>query len=327
MEKPEKIKRVRFKVWLMVLIDILLIGAGLNVFALFHHVLPEIGKVAVPAITPSPTPASTPQPLQSAEPAMESDTQFFFDGVFAQDGQSEKTENSYKSKNVSITLTTHDVDDLRYYVQDIYVRKIDYFKTAFAQDTFGTGIKEYPYDIAQEHDAICAISGDYYGARKKSVVIRNGVLYRSDTYDDICVIYNDGVMRVFDEDEFDAEKEMQNGAYQAWDFGPNLLNEDGTPIEKFNSRIASENPRTAIGYYEPGHYCFVVVDGRGANGSDGLSLKDLAQLFADLGCKAAYNLDGGRTSCMVMYGEMINKHYESNCRKSSDIVMICDEEQ
>ena len=64
---------------------------------------------------------------------------------------------------------------------------------------------------------------------------------------------------------FSVEEAIEQGAWQAWTFGPALLNTDGSVLTSFAStnRIISANPRTAIGYYEPGHYCLVVVDGRG----------------------------------------------------------------
>ncbi len=325
--EKKKITSTKRKVFATVITDVLLVGVGLVVFALFHHALPQVGKPIVqetPIALSTPTPKPTNIPIVSMLPEIESDTQFFFDGVFLTGDNIEKTETTYKSKNISVELSYHVVDGLRYYVQDIYVRKMTYFKTAFADGTYGRGITEFPINIAKENEAVCAISGDYYGARGKSAVIRNGVLYRDSTYNDICVIYNDGVMKVMRENEFDGKTEMEKGAYQAWDFGPNLMDENGKALTKFNSRISGENPRTAIGYYEPGHYCFVVVDGRGANGSDGLTLKGLAALFEEMGCKAAYNLDGGRTSCMVMYDTMINDHQGTTCRQSSDIIMVTD---
>ena len=38
--------------------------------------------------------------------------------------------------------------------------------------------------------------------------------------------------------------------------------EDGKAKTTFTSDVKPKNPRSVIGYYEPGHYCFVQVDGR-----------------------------------------------------------------
>ena len=107
-----------------------------------------------------------------------------------------------------------------------------------------------------------------------------------------------------------------------------MLDEEGKAKTKFNSDVGPENPRSVIGYYEPGHYCFVQIDGRGAaskldkgNKSVGLKLSELSQLMEDLGCTAAYNLDGGQSSMMYFHGGLISSPYK-NGRKAGDIVLI-----
>ena len=63
----------------------------------------------------------------------------------------------------------------------------------------------------------------------------------------------------------------------------------------------------------------VVVDGRGE--SAGFTLPDLSQLFYDLGCTAAYNLDGGNSSIMVWNNAVINEP-SGGGRESSDALLI-----
>ncbi len=50
------------------------------------------------------------------------------------------------------------------------------------------------------------------------------------------------------------------------------LDADGGRKTSFDTTVAEENPRTAIGYYEPGHYCIVIVNGRGTEGSRGYTM-------------------------------------------------------
>ena len=108
-----------------------------------------------------------------------------------------------------------------------------------------------------------------------------------------------------------------------WKFGPKLLDADGVPMTTFNtsSPIKWENPRSAIGYYEPGHYCFVVVDGRQDGYSRGLKIEELAKLFADLGCKAAYNLDGGASAVMT-FNDAIYSRPSNGGRALGDALLI-----
>ena len=47
-----------------------------------------------------------------------------------------------------------------------------------------------------------------------------------------------------------------------------------SPVRSFlPGDISGGNPRSCIGYYEPGHYCFVIVDGRQKQ-SAGVTLRD-----------------------------------------------------
>ena len=137
------------------------------------------------------------------------------------------------------------------------------------------------------------------------------------------MLYWDGTMEVYGRKQFNAREAMEKGAYQAWHFGPNLLDEDGNPLKRFSDgSLGPNNPRTVLGYYEPGHYCFVVVDGRSSQ-SSGLTIKVLARLMSKLGCKRAYNLDGGNSSFMVIDDKVVNNP-SGGGRASSDIVMIVD---
>ena len=232
------------------------------------------------------------------------------------------TENSYSSPDISITVTEETLGRTTYYLADIYVRDITCFQAALAGDTYGSGFRDSIEDMAMLKNALVAVNGDYYGNTSEGVVIRNGVIYRANRTDcDVCVLYYDGTMRVMPGQSFSVEEAVQNGAWQAWTFGPALLDTDGSVLTAFAStgRIISANPRTAIGYYEPGHYCMVVVDGRGE--SAGITLPALSQLFYDLGCTAAYNLDGGNSSIMVWKSEVINNP-SGGGRESSDALLI-----
>ena len=234
------------------------------------------------------------------------------------------TENSYSSPDISITVTENSLGRTTYYLADIYVRDITCFQSALARDTYGSGFRDSIEDMALLNNALLAVNGDYYGNTSEGVVIRNGVIYRANQTDcDVCVLYYDGTMRVMPGSSFSVEEAIAQGAWQAWTFGPALLDLDGSVLTSFSStgRIISANPRTAIGYYEPGHYCLIVVDGRGE--SAGISLPDLSQLFYDLGCQAAYNLDGGNSSIMVWNNQVINEP-SGGGRESSDALLIAE---
>jgi len=328
--------------WAVIILDVLITGLCLVVFAYFHHVKPVESSFAPvslstpsPVVTasPSPTPAPTVQAGTTQTPAVEATPtpipvdqgmwgEKFADKFIA--GQPVITENSYKSEDISLSIERVEKDGVTYFVADIYLRNIENFKSGFANGQYGRGNSQSVVDILAANRGILGISGDYYGMRAEGIVARNGVLYRDTPFRDVLVMYNDGSMQTFGKNEFDLAAQNEAGIYQIWAFGPMLL-KDGQPMESFDSDVNPRNPRSSIGYYEPGHYCFVTVDGRQDGYSVGLTLKELSQLYADLGCKVAYNLDGGQTAVMAFNGSVVNQPYKGG-RDTSDILFIAEAE-
>ncbi len=232
------------------------------------------------------------------------------------------TANSYQSKDLSVTVTPYRLgsgkNKITYYVADVYTSNINCFRTYFGQNTYGTGYTEHLTNMSRDVHSILAMNGDSYCYNRQhtaGVLIRNGTLYRAEpTTSDVCILYKNGEMKTYSPDQFDLQQAMQDGAYQSWTFGPNLLDEQGKALTSFNTwdYIRKAHPRSALGYYEPGHYCFVVVDGRQTGYSKGMTLPELAQVFEDLGCSAAYNLDGGHSTFMTMGDQVVNHPYKSS---------------
>ena len=307
---------------IMILLDILAVAVIVGGIAAYRLLIPETYVANASGTESALASVSSVNTAVSATTGT-SDWGDVFPDKFT-DGEVIKTDSSYMSENVNVTMTMVQENGVTYYMQDIYIRSIENLQSAFAEDTYGKAVTDWVLDMAVENNAVTAINGDYYGVESGGVVIRNGVLYRDDANSDVLVLYYNGTMKAFSAAEFDADLEMANGAYQAWNFGPVLV-EDGTALTSFSSRISSANPRTAIGYVEPGHYVFITVDGRQAGYSSGMTLKQLAETMEDLGCQVAYNLDGGQTSTMTFGDEIANQPYKGG-RLTSDIIFITDGE-
>ncbi len=310
----------------IIVADVLTAALLLNIFALYYFLLPrDMGHDAKPLAGLQNSGADTGVGMFSGADTL-TDTHASqswtekFAGKFT-DGAVEQTKSSYRSANISVAVEKMHKDGVTYYVADIYLADLKHFKTAFAHGRFGSGIHDATDVIAQENSAVIAINGDYSG-NNAGPVVRNGVLYRDEVFKDALVMYNDGSMEAFTAEEFDMDSLTDQKVWQVWTFGPMLL-DNGQPMETFNSTLNPKNPRTAIGYYEPGHYCFVVADGRQPGYSDGLTLMEMSQMFYDMGCKAAFNLDGGQSSEMSFMGELVNQPYKGG-RGTSDIVYISD---
>ena len=256
-----------------------------------------------------------------------------FPDKFSETKELDDEARTYKSSSVDISIKVYDEKNtyskrIVYYVADIYVKDVTSIRTAAARGDFGMRYERRVKEIAKDAGAILAIDGDTYTHVEKSFVIRNGVLYRDTPIKntDICVLYRDGTMETKKWGTFTAQEIIESDPWQVWGFGPALLDEEGNAIS-IDHRLSGHNPRAAIGYFEPGHYCFVIVDGqRGKkdNGSDGIRLSAFSKLMADLGCKAAYNLDGGDSAQMYWNGKIINKS-NNESRVISDIIYILPE--
>lgn len=83
------------------------------------------------------------------------------------------TSNSYSDENIQITIETMRKYNTTFYVADIQISDTSYLKTALAKNTYGRNIKETTSEMAETHNAIFAINGDYYGFRDTGYVITN----------------------------------------------------------------------------------------------------------------------------------------------------------
>lgn len=242
------------------------------------------------------------------------------------------TPTKYTSPNVSVEITYHQYDSgtldetdsgkhtkygtkVSYVLADIYIGDITCFQTAFAQDTYGVGYSEKLSDMSARLKSILAVNGDSYSNNRhqdNGTIVRNGVIYRNEkSGEETCVLNWDGTMDIYQPGMLDEQTLIDKGAYQSWIFGPSLLDSSGKAKTSFWTwdYIRQSHPRTAIGYYEPGHYCLLLVDGRQPT-SRGMFLDEMAKVFEDLGCKAAYNLDGGHCSFMTLSNAVVNHPYK-----------------
>lgn len=326
----------------LVVTALLLVG-----FALPHHVIPRMqAKTRQAAATPvpvmvteTPAPAQEPEQLPEEPEVTEApDLRTEWQKKFAEHFTDEVvvTENSYSSPNVSITIEKKDYVSDRgeksvYYVADIYVGSIECFSSALLHDELNYYAVEPIENLAAEQGAIVAINGDftcYQDFDGYAVTYRKGQLYRRGDYStyQVCALFNDGTMETYFANEYTLDQLLERGLWQFWHFGPLLINKDGTANTNYEwqNGISYNNPRTAVGYFEPGHYCYVVVDGRQAGYSDGVRFSELSQIMIDMGCVCAYNLDGGGSAQIYFNGEVISSPSNGYQRHLGDILFVCE---
>jgi exopolysaccharide biosynthesis protein len=219
------------------------------------------------------------------------------------------TDDTYTNGDTSITITKKttgsDDDTVTYFVANVRLSDATVLRSAFADNSFGENITALTSEIAEENGGVFAINGDYYGFRDTGIVIRNGVAFRDEPARTGLAMYADGTARIYDETSTNADELVSAGDTN---FG--------------NHSIQGEQPRTAVGIVDTNHLVLVVVDGRDAGYSRGVTMTELARIMQDLGATTAYNIDGGGSSTMYFNGEVINRPSNGGERATSDILYV-----
>jgi Phosphodiester glycosidase len=106
---------------------------------------------------------------------------------------------------------------------------------------------------------------------------------------------------------------LQNGEIK-------ITNEEELKFSGKNG-LTDKHPRTAMGYTADGRLIIMVIQGRSADAA-GVTLIQEAQLFKDLGCVEALNLDGGGSSCMLINGKETIKPSDAAGERAVPAVFI-----
>jgi len=243
---------------------------------------------------------------------------FYYAGVY--DDQN----GNYKSANVSVSIITGRAYDNDYFLADIYVQDIACLTNVFSQGEYMGDTETAKKLLSRCENGIVGTNGDFYSLNLFGPLVRNGVKYVKNITRalDIAVLCKNGELLTFRYRYLTADMLAALDVYQIWVFGPALLDENGNTKTEFRSHVTARNPRSVLGYYEPGHYAFLIVDGRREN-SMGITMKDLSSFCKELGFTRAYNLDGGQSSVLQSKSGAINIPFDGG-RTLSDLFAVCD---
>jgi len=241
-----------------------------------------------------------------------------------------KPDYQYFSSTLAIQIKKQSKNRITYFICDIQTTN-PYALRAGLSHGKPRSASERTSVIAAREEAILAINGDNYGTHSYGIIIRSGALIRAakttrhmlalDANGALHVIANRGM----EKPEALAKRLVEAGIRHTWEFGPELIRAGEKTSLKIEFPLISVKdsilePRTAIGQISPLHYVIIVVDGRRAGYSMGVSLSGLQQLMLDAGAQIAFNLDGGGSTTLVFLGEVINRPSGGKERAVSDIL-------
>ncbi len=236
------------------------------------------------------------------------------------------TEAGYEDASIRVQMETREEDGVVWRIAWVEIASPTQLRTAYAGKTIKKDTTGLVTVMAKQHNAIVAINGDNYTneTAKHSFIYRMSEKRQAklNKQKDILIIDESGDFHTFIKsagaDTF--EKDTGHQIANAFMFGPALVhNYEVLKTDKnYNFNPSGREPRCAIGQLDTLSYVLVVADGRGNSGSEGATHQELAEFMASLGCREAYNLDGGNSAIMVYNNEIYN--YKARERDVADVI-------
>lgn len=119
-------------------------------------------------------------------------------------------------------------------------------------------------------------------------------------------------------DPYETPQDAWNGLRHAVAGGPHLIGNGQVRSltawrqEGFSeSHLTGRQPRTAIAHTADGTILLVTIDGRQPGWSEGVNMRELAQILFNLGARDAINLDGGGSTVMTSNAHIVNRPSEA----------------
>lgn len=212
-----------------------------------------------------------------------------------------------RDKDDIYKLIRIDEKDYSGYMVVIYDSKRISLETSSKLDDGGQTLPE----ISEENEAIVAINASGFsrkngGLKPTGTVIKDGKVLsvgsRNTHGGGLIGFTKDGVLMLTTES---AESAIKKGMKDAMTFGPFLI-VNGQSSEVIGDGGWGVANRTAIAQRKDGIVLLLVIDGRGADNSNGISILDMIKLFERYKAYNAANLDGGGSSTLVINNELIN---------------------
>ncbi len=237
---------------------------------------------------------------------------------------------THRSPQVEIKLFELKELDYRGYMAKVKLFDPNAFQVVLAEDEIG-GF-ETTSNMAERERAMLAINGGGFGTSRNEkelissmiggTVINGEVIQPFIVKDEPLffagIDYDGKVVGTVPTSQSDVD--MLNPK-DGISFIPILL-KDGEKVSLPSAWTGTRHPRTILGRYANNDLLLIVVDGRQAYWSKGVTLERLQNKLLDLGVQDAYNLDGGGSSTIYYNGQVLNKPSDGNERPVANAIII-----
>lgn len=234
------------------------------------------------------------------------------------------TEAGYEDASIRVQMETREEDGVIWRIAWVEIASPTQLRTAIAGKKLTSKTTARVAAMAEKNFAIVALNGDNFvdNTAATSFEYRMGQKLRnkSNKLRDILIIDENGDFHTFIRSQgLDDFLASEHTIVNAFTFGPALVKEGERLItdKEYKYNPNGREPRSAIGQMDTLSYVMVLAEGR--NESSGVTHQELADFMYSLGCREAYNLDGGGSAAMVYNGEYYNE-LSSSERSLSDIL-------
>lgn len=217
---------------------------------------------------------------------------------------------NYETSTLKVEVKPMETDYTKYWVCHVQTFSTAQLRSALSGGTYGNPRTTTSSEVAS-HKGVIGVNGSGFSystgePAPGKTMIKDGEIY-NDVYSNgniMCVTSDGGMFTAVA--GMTTQEMLERSVRDTYCFGPTLV-EGGKRYEisnQFNQTYRYQ--RTAVGMVSPGDYYLVVVDGKGAGGSAGMTYEEIQDVFLDLECQYAYMMDGGGSSTLVFKGRVLN---------------------
>lgn len=185
--------------------------------------------------------------------------------------------------------------------------------------------------MVTRNNGVLGINGDFFNYHDSGIEYRNGrkMRFNANNLRELLIIDEAGdfhYLRPTSKKAWDAYVADGGTVLHTYWFGPNLINEDGTPMSTFtnneNNGPWMKSQRMVIGQVGKLEYLILCCEGPESRdySDQGFTLGQMAKLCVAFGLDNAYNLDGGSSTSVAMNGQKINSPSNPKKREVGDCI-------